>query len=305
MTDHANELRRYARKIAHPAGDVPSVMLAAADEIERLAARLEATEEDRARFLVEMGRLCAQCDALRLRIKAAEKERDALRAELMEQCRLLGMSAEREAKHLAQIDALERERSELKTARMAYASEFDGDVGSIHENIRKFKVEHDALRAELDALKAWKEEVEKQEPLAWRTFDGEGGYDYRGVDGNEDYRDEFIERNPGHANWVDALYTRPAPAQSVPERITHDQAPHVYSQEAAEGYVDGWNACVKKIVAAAPQNCIKAAMEAQREGCAEIVLQAAHKAADCNNLRDYELLRALSIEVAKAPEAKP
>ena len=77
MIDHANELRRYARKIAHPAGDVPSVMLAAADEIERLAARLEATEEDRARFLVEMGRLCAQCDALRLRIKAAEKERDS------------------------------------------------------------------------------------------------------------------------------------------------------------------------------------------------------------------------------------
>ena len=46
MTDHANELRRYARKIAHPAGDVPSVMLAAAEEIERLAARLEATESE-------------------------------------------------------------------------------------------------------------------------------------------------------------------------------------------------------------------------------------------------------------------
>ena len=29
MTDHANELRRYARKIAHPAGDVPAVMRAA------------------------------------------------------------------------------------------------------------------------------------------------------------------------------------------------------------------------------------------------------------------------------------
>jgi len=28
MTDHAHELRRYARKIAHPAGDVPAVMLA-------------------------------------------------------------------------------------------------------------------------------------------------------------------------------------------------------------------------------------------------------------------------------------
>ena len=32
----AHELRRHARKIAHPAGDVPAVMRAAADEIERL-----------------------------------------------------------------------------------------------------------------------------------------------------------------------------------------------------------------------------------------------------------------------------
>ena len=84
MTDHANELRRYSRKIAHPAGDVPSVMLAAADEIERLAARLEATEEDRSNFLVEMGKLCAQCDALRLRIKAAEKERDDVAQQLVQ-----------------------------------------------------------------------------------------------------------------------------------------------------------------------------------------------------------------------------
>ena len=36
MTDHAHELRRHARKIGHPAGDVPAVMRAAADEIERL-----------------------------------------------------------------------------------------------------------------------------------------------------------------------------------------------------------------------------------------------------------------------------
>ena len=42
MTDHANELRRYARKIAHPAGDVPSVMRAAADEIERLQSMIYA-----------------------------------------------------------------------------------------------------------------------------------------------------------------------------------------------------------------------------------------------------------------------
>jgi septal ring factor EnvC (AmiA/AmiB activator) len=120
----------------------------------------------------------------RFNLEAAD-EIERLRAELSEQCRLLGMSGEREAKHLAQIAALEKER--------------------------------DALRAELDALKAWKEEAEKQEPVAWRTFDGEGGYDYRGVDDNEDYRDEFIERNPRYANWVDALYLHPVPpAHSVP-----------------------------------------------------------------------------------------
>ena len=44
MTDHAHELRRYARKIGHPAGDVPAVMLAAADEIERLRAKIEEME---------------------------------------------------------------------------------------------------------------------------------------------------------------------------------------------------------------------------------------------------------------------
>ena len=36
MTDHANELRRHARKIPHPQGETPGVMLRAADEIERL-----------------------------------------------------------------------------------------------------------------------------------------------------------------------------------------------------------------------------------------------------------------------------
>ena len=46
MTDHAHELRRYARKIAHPAGDVPAVMLAAADEIERLQSMIYGLRAD-------------------------------------------------------------------------------------------------------------------------------------------------------------------------------------------------------------------------------------------------------------------
>ena len=79
MTDHANELRRYARKIAHPAGDVPSVMLAAADEIERLAAKLKAAEKERddvAQQLVqsEQGKrkISEECDTLRVKIAAME-----------------------------------------------------------------------------------------------------------------------------------------------------------------------------------------------------------------------------------------
>ena len=47
MTDHANELRRHARKIVHPAGDVPAVMDAAADWIEHLQAKSEAAEKER------------------------------------------------------------------------------------------------------------------------------------------------------------------------------------------------------------------------------------------------------------------
>ena len=63
MTDHAHELRRYARKIAHPAGDVPAVMLAAADEIERLQSMIYA------RMMTS-----AERDALRAKIEAMEQQ---------------------------------------------------------------------------------------------------------------------------------------------------------------------------------------------------------------------------------------
>ena len=45
MTDHANELRRHARKIPHPQGETPGVMLRAADEIECLRAKIEQMEK--------------------------------------------------------------------------------------------------------------------------------------------------------------------------------------------------------------------------------------------------------------------
>lgn len=49
----------------------------------------------------------------------------------------------------------------------------------------------------------------EQEPVAWRTFDGEGGYDYRSYEDNESYADDWNKRNPNHAGWVDKLYTLP------------------------------------------------------------------------------------------------
>ena len=49
----------------------------------------------------------------------------------------------------------------------------------------------------------------KDEPVAWRTFDGEGGYDYRTYENNEDYANDWDKRNPKHKGWVDPLYTIP------------------------------------------------------------------------------------------------
>lgn len=62
-----------------------------------------------------------------------------------------------------------------------------------------------AVRAEMQA---------QSEPVAWRTFDGEGGYDYRSYDDNEDYQAEYMKRNGNnYATWVEPLYLHPAPVQ--------------------------------------------------------------------------------------------
>lgn len=50
--------------------------------------------------------------------------------------------------HEADAGAIE-ERDALRAARIAYASEFDGDVGSVHENIRRLKARCAELEARL------------------------------------------------------------------------------------------------------------------------------------------------------------
>ena len=65
----------------------------------------------------------------------------------------------------------------------------------------------------------------EQEPVAWRTFDGEGGYDYRTYEDNENYRDEWEKHNPNHKGWVEPLYTHPAPQRAplTDEQILLDE----------------------------------------------------------------------------------
>lgn len=50
--------------------------------------------------------------------------------------------------------------------------------------------------------------LEDAQPVAWRVFDGEGGYDYVTYADNEKYAEEFASRNPRWAHWVEALYTK-------------------------------------------------------------------------------------------------
>ena len=53
----------------------------------------------------------------------------------------------------------------------------------------------------------FKEALAQPEPVAWRTFDGEGGYDYRSYEDNESYAEDWNKKNPNHAGWVHKLYT--------------------------------------------------------------------------------------------------
>ena len=66
----------------------------------------------------------------------------------------------------------------------------------------------EALTADAEALGLYEAAPTAVEPVAWSTFDGEGGYEYRSYEGNENYRDEYIKRNGDrYAAWVQPLYT--------------------------------------------------------------------------------------------------
>jgi hypothetical protein len=72
----------------------------------------------------------------------------------------------------------------------------------------------------------------QSEPVAWRTFDGEGGYDYRTYENNEDYADEWDKRNSKHKGWVEPLYTTP------PQQEAKDEPMHPEIKKLYEDYFD-------------------------------------------------------------------
>ena len=69
-------------------------------------------------------------------------------------------------------------------------------------------------------------ELESQEPVAWRTFDGEGQYEYRAYEENESYADDWNKRNPNHKGWVEPLYTH---SQRTWVGLTDEDIDHIYT----------------------------------------------------------------------------
>lgn len=60
----------------------------------------------------------------------------------------------------------------------------------------------------------------QDEPFAWATFDGEGSYDLRLYENNEDYRDDYLKLNtaPMYQGWVFPLYAANHEAEPAPSR---------------------------------------------------------------------------------------
>ena len=61
-----------------------------------------------------------------------------------------------------------------------------------------------------EVLKEWLDNV-MGEPVAWREFDGEGGYYYRSYQDNETFHDDYVKRNPNpiYKDWVEPLFRKP------------------------------------------------------------------------------------------------
>ena len=176
MTDHANELRRYSRKIGHPAEDVPSVMLAAADEIERLRASLEAAEKD----VTLKERVI---DALGSELNAVANERDALRTRRREMSNAFELEI-CQGKYRYRYEGGKQEVWRNGDTWPAMNEKLIGD-----KFVFSLAVELDEALKERDELRAKIAEMEKQEPVGKFTQHPSNGlWEQDGYGDNPDAR---------------------------------------------------------------------------------------------------------------------
>jgi hypothetical protein len=176
-------------------GDAKFIAAANPAAVSELLDRLEAAES----VLKDFGTTAQEVECWLERYRCIEREAEALRTRLeaaesdaIEQARLNGMGSEREAALMAKLEAAEK-----------------SDAESI-AMYRKARDERDALRAKI-------EEMEKQKPVAWRTFNGEGGYGSRSYADNENYQLGWAARNPNHVGVVELLYLAPGAQPKLDE----------------------------------------------------------------------------------------
>jgi hypothetical protein len=134
---------------------------------------------------------------------------------------------------------------------------FDSDVDpkrikNVADGLRR-QGEFESARM-LDGYADLLEAREKAVPVAWRTFDGEGNYDYRDYENNEHYRDWYVSRNGAkYANWAEPLYTHSAQAQPPAASVT---------DAMVEDGCMAWNKSAGLGYAVADRDCMRAAIEA-------------------------------------------
>lgn len=91
---------------------------------------------------------------------------------------------------------------------MSYLDDNPSEVKNAAYYRRELKKVEEKI-AELEA------KLEGGEPVAWRTFDGEGNYDFRSYEGNKGYKDWYATYNPKYPHWCEPLYLHPTPNASA------------------------------------------------------------------------------------------
>ena len=169
--------------------------------------------------------MTTQTEALKLALEALEVATTPLAKDRQEVIRAITVIKEALAQEKA-LQALHNENERLGLYKDAYAQPEEEKLHPVHIGVdvtregtavTAFYRKPDAVM-EMFYSQFHPMAQQEQEPVAWRTFDGEGGYDYYSYEDNESYADDWNKRNPNHKGWVDKLYTRSQPKQE-PEQM--------------------------------------------------------------------------------------